>query len=71
MNHIDDSSTLPVTWWKSSVSGAQSDCVEFGVVDARERLVAVRDSKRPSGPALVLGYGPVGRLVGALRSGAL
>jgi hypothetical protein len=52
MNHIEDASTLPVTWWKSSASGAQSDCVECAVVDP-ERM-AVRDSKNPTGPALLL-----------------
>ncbi|QNP71700.1 DUF397 domain-containing protein [Streptomyces roseirectus] len=53
MNHVDDASTLPVTWRKSSASAAQSDCVECGVVD--DQTVAVRDSKRSTGPALLLG----------------
>ncbi|MEU2773400.1 DUF397 domain-containing protein [Streptomyces sp. NPDC007162] len=53
MKHADDASTLPVTWWKSSASASQSDCVECGIVD--EATVAVRDSKRPYGPALLLG----------------
>ncbi|MER6085536.1 DUF397 domain-containing protein [Streptomyces sp. NPDC001833] len=52
MKHVDDASTLPVTWWKSSASASQSDCVECGIVD--EATVAVRDSKRPDGPALLL-----------------
>ncbi|MEV0846245.1 DUF397 domain-containing protein [Streptomyces sp. NPDC049954] len=71
MTMITDASTLSVTWWKSSRSGTQGDCVECGVVDAGERVVAVRDSKRPCGPALVLSYEALGGLVGALRAGGL
>ncbi|MFD3572795.1 DUF397 domain-containing protein [Streptomyces sp. NPDC058644] len=52
MSHIADASTLAVTWWKSSASGTQSDCVEAGVVD--DQTVALRDSKRPTGAALLL-----------------
>lgn len=69
MAHIDDSSTLPVTWRKSSASGTQSDCVEFGIVD--EEIVAVRDSKRPTGPALLLTRGQVAGLVSAVCEGGL
>lgn len=65
MSHIDDASTLAVTWWKSSASAAQSDCVELGVVD--ERLVAVRDSKHPCGPALLVRREQVSGLVAAVR----
>ncbi|MEV0266454.1 DUF397 domain-containing protein [Streptomyces sp. NPDC050617] len=71
MGHIEDASALPVTWWKSSASGAQSDCVEFGVVDRRQQVVAVRDSKNPSGPALLLSYAQTGELIDAVRRGGL
>ncbi|WP_263168330.1 DUF397 domain-containing protein [Streptomyces sp. SCSIO ZS0520] len=64
-----DAATLPVTWWKSSASGAQSDCVEFGLVDPE--MVAVRDSKSPHGPALLLPRGPVTELITALKEGVL
>ncbi|WP_307188865.1 DUF397 domain-containing protein [Nocardia anaemiae] len=37
--------------FKSSPSGAQSNCVE--VTFLPNKLVGVRDSKNPSGPALV------------------
>ncbi|MER5970536.1 DUF397 domain-containing protein [Streptomyces sp. NPDC002055] len=67
MNHSEDASTLPVEWWKSSASGAQSDCVEFGIVDPD--TVAVRDSKDPSGPALLLSREQVAGLVAAVRGG--
>ncbi|MGO4747414.1 DUF397 domain-containing protein [Streptomyces sp. 2MCAF27] len=69
MSHIDDASTLPVTWWKSSASGAQSDCVEFGIVDAH--VIAVRDSKNPKGPALLVRQGAAQHFVTALCSGTL
>jgi hypothetical protein len=68
MSHIDDASTLPVSWRKSSYSGAQSDCVEVGTVGER---VAVRDSKNPTGPALLLTHEQVAGLVSAARGGLL
>ncbi|MFR9724976.1 DUF397 domain-containing protein [Streptomyces sp. MS19] len=66
---VTDSSALPVTWWKSSASGAQSDCVEFGVLN--RSMVAVRDSKRPTGAALLLNRQQVTQLISAIRSGVL
>jgi hypothetical protein len=69
MSHIDNASKLAVTWWKSSASGTASDCVEFGIVDTA--IVAVRDSKNPTGPALLLRRGQVRGLVAAIRSGKL
>ncbi|MFJ3900238.1 DUF397 domain-containing protein [Streptomyces sp. NPDC090025] len=71
MNHIGDASALPVTWWKSSFSDTGAQCVECGVVDATGRVVAVRDSKVPTGPALLLSFGALGALVGAVRDGRL
>ncbi|MFD7067150.1 DUF397 domain-containing protein [Streptomyces sp. NPDC059913] len=68
MNHIEDASTLPVTWWKSSASGAQSDCVECAIVDPTR--VAVRDSKAPSGPALLVSRVALAGLVAGVRAGA-
>ncbi|GAA1500281.1 DUF397 domain-containing protein [Streptomyces synnematoformans] len=67
MNHIDNASTLAVAWWKSSHSGAQGDCVEVGIID--ERGAAVRDSKDPAGPALLLTRDQLAGLVAAVRAG--
>ncbi|MCN9244119.1 DUF397 domain-containing protein [Streptomyces sp. RY43-2] len=67
MRHVDDASSLPVSWWKSSASAAQSDCVECGIVDAD--TVAVRDSKNPNGPALLLDRGRLAAFVGAVAAG--
>lgn len=39
-------------WRKSSYSGANNNCVE--VAGNLPRIVAVRDSKHPDGPALVI-----------------
>jgi predicted secreted Zn-dependent protease len=40
------------TWHKSSRSGANNNCVE--VAGNLPRVVAVRDSKHPDGPVLVV-----------------
>lgn len=69
MTTIPNSTALPVTWWKSSASGAQSDCVECGIVSAD--AVAVRDSKNPTGPAVVFSRGALSTMVGAVAAGAL
>ncbi|MCJ1678936.1 DUF397 domain-containing protein [Streptomyces sp. APSN-46.1] len=71
MSHIDDASMLPVTWWKSSRSDTGAQCVECGIVDAGERILAVRDSKQPAGPALLLSYAAFGGLVEGVKHGAL
>ena len=48
---IPDASVLPA-WRKSSYSGGSSDsCLE--VTDTAHPFVPVRDSKNPTGPALV------------------
>ncbi|MET8871398.1 DUF397 domain-containing protein [Nocardia sp. NPDC004604] len=39
------------TWFKSSYSGSQTDCVEVAWLAGG--VVGVRDSKNPTGPALV------------------
>ncbi|WP_433757124.1 DUF397 domain-containing protein [Nocardia sp. CA-135398] len=41
-------------WFKSSRSGAHSNCVEVALLP--NTLVGVRDSKNRSGPALVFTY---------------
>ncbi|MEV4124908.1 DUF397 domain-containing protein [Nocardia sp. NPDC049707] len=38
-------------WFKSSHSGSSQDCVEVAFLDGG--MVGVRDSKNPTGPALV------------------
>lgn len=66
---VRDASALPVEWWKSTASGAQSDCVECGIVDGAK--VAVRDSKSPAGPALLFGREALSAMVTAVATGTL
>jgi hypothetical protein len=49
---IDPTSTADsdIRWFKSSRSGGAKECVEVAFLD--QDIVAVRDSKDPSGPAL-------------------
>ncbi|MDX3063402.1 DUF397 domain-containing protein [Streptomyces sp. ND04-05B] len=67
MTHVDDASTLPVTWWKSTFSDSGAQCVECGIVDAE--TVAVRDSKDPHGPALLFGRSALSSFAAAAAAG--
>ncbi|MDN3023607.1 DUF397 domain-containing protein [Streptomyces sp. S.PB5] len=52
-HHIPDASALS-TWRKSSHSGGDNgSCVE--VADGHPNLTPIRDSKNPTGPALLFG----------------
>ncbi|MFI8452206.1 DUF397 domain-containing protein [Streptomyces erythrochromogenes] len=63
-NHIEDASTLS-GWRKSSYSGSQQGtCVE--VLDGFTGGVPVRDSKNPTGPALVVSSAAWGAFLGSL-----
>lgn len=50
-------------WKKSTFSGEQTNCVELAHTHG-----AVRDSKNPAGPVLVL---PVAGLLAAVKAGSL
>ncbi|WP_331720501.1 DUF397 domain-containing protein (plasmid) [Streptomyces sp. NBC_00161] len=54
-----------VEWRKSSYSGGgESQCVEVADLSAtRHSKIAVRDSKRPTGPALLLSASAFGAFV--------
>lgn len=67
MSHVDDASTLPVKWWKSSFSDSGAQCVECGIVS--DKTIAVRDSKNPHGPALLLTREQMTTFVTAAASG--
>ena len=56
-------------WRKSSHSSAQGQCVEVAAVPSRQ--VAVRDSKNPEGPALVLSRAAFAQFLYAAASGRL
>lgn len=69
MTTILDASTLPVTWWKSSRSDTGAQCVECGLLDGGP--VAIRDSKVPTGPAIVVSRDALAAMVGAVSDGTL
>jgi hypothetical protein len=54
------------TFTKSSYSGQENDCVEVACTTGGGR--AVRDSKNPSGPALVFPIGTWSAFVETLKS---
>lgn len=62
---------LPAWWAKSSYSSNTSNCVEVGAARAagNRSALAVRDSKNPAGPALVLPAAHWTTFVTALRAG--
>ncbi|MFB8415456.1 DUF397 domain-containing protein [Streptomyces albidoflavus] len=62
------STSIDTQWVRSSFSGAQGDCVECGNLG---HAVAVRDSKNPAGPALVVSRGALDQFLGAVRAGRL
>ncbi|WP_084488683.1 DUF397 domain-containing protein [Nocardia niwae] len=57
------------TWFKSSFSSADRDCVEVAFL--REGCVGVRDSKNPTGPALVFGPSEWDSFTAHIASGEL
>ncbi|MEV5597055.1 DUF397 domain-containing protein [Streptomyces sp. NPDC052496] len=67
MSHVDDASALRVSWRKSSYSDTGAQCVECAIVDAG--TVAVRDSKNPNGPALLLDREQLSAFVSAVAGG--
>jgi hypothetical protein len=58
--------TQPDTWRKSSYSSTNGgECLEVG--DGLARIVPVRDSKTPHGPALVFGHAAWSSFVHAVQ----
>ncbi|MFC9995589.1 DUF397 domain-containing protein [Nocardia sp. NPDC127526] len=54
-------------WFKSSYSGGQTDCVEVAWLP--EGIVGLRDSKDPSGPALLFSGNDWAAFTAAVSSG--
>jgi Domain of unknown function (DUF397) len=69
MTYIPNASTLPVAWLKSSHSDAGAQCVEYGILDADPGLIAIRDSKNPTGPALLFSTDAVNSFIAAVKAG--
>ncbi|WP_036506666.1 DUF397 domain-containing protein [Nocardia aobensis] len=55
-------------WFKSTRSTGTKECVEVAFLD--HGMVGVRDSKNPSGPALIFTPGEWNAFVGGASSGA-
>ncbi|MET8049105.1 MULTISPECIES: DUF397 domain-containing protein [unclassified Streptosporangium] len=63
-----DQSTQNLTWYKSTLSGANTDnCVEVANLSSGGR--AVRDSKDPSGPTLSFASGEWRAFISGVKSG--
>ncbi|MEU1955248.1 DUF397 domain-containing protein [Nocardia rhamnosiphila] len=60
---------VDAVWFKSSRSTGGKECVE--VAHLRSGLVGVRDSKNPTGPALVFGPGEWDSFTAGLRAAGL
>ncbi|MFE3099239.1 DUF397 domain-containing protein [Nocardia tengchongensis] len=52
---MNDRRLAGAEWFKSTRSAGNSECVEVAFLD--EGLVGIRDSKNPTGPALVFAPG--------------
>ncbi|WP_282783413.1 DUF397 domain-containing protein [Nocardia sp. CC201C] len=59
------------SWFKSTYSGGGQECVEVAFIGPAAERVGVRDSKDPTGPALLFDSFGWDAFVGALRSGRL
>jgi hypothetical protein len=69
MTHIPNASAaVGTTWTKSSHSAPNNDCVE--VAHSVTNLMPVRDSKRPTGPAIVFPAGAWTAFVADLKADA-
>ncbi|MGP4018542.1 DUF397 domain-containing protein [Saccharopolyspora sp. 5N708] len=66
MSHVDRASDLAIRWRKSSRSAQGSQCVEVG---STAEFTAVRDSKDPAGPALLLAPRAFGVVIESIKSG--
>ncbi|WP_406113879.1 DUF397 domain-containing protein [Streptomyces sp. NBC_01014] len=58
--------------WSFFRSGSSSPLRwRCGIVDAREQVIAVRDSKAPHGPAVLFDRGALSAFVGAVKARVL
>lgn len=65
--HVEDATDLSIEWRKSSFSNGSQQCVELGKPSST--VTAVRDSKNPSGPALMFSNEAVAALVASCAAG--
>ncbi|MFJ5103237.1 DUF397 domain-containing protein [Streptomyces sp. NPDC088554] len=67
MTHINASVHGVLAWTKSSYSDGGNNCLE--VAHGLSAVMPVRDSKNPTGPALVIPGGAWSAFVGAVKTG--
>lgn len=66
MTHIVDAEASGLAWTKSSFSGGNNNCLE--VAHGLHGVMPVRDSKNPTGPALVIPAGAWTSFVVAVKT---
>lgn len=59
--------TLPVTWRKSQASNPSGSCVELAGLPGGD--VAMRNSRHPSGPALIYTRAEIAAFLAGVRNG--
>lgn len=64
---MNEADLLNACWRKSRYSNHEASCVE--IADLDRGLRAVRDSKDPAGPALLVGSAQWSAFTAAIRSG--
>jgi hypothetical protein len=65
--HVANAETIQARWITSSYSGGGNDCVQAAALPAAGAR-AVRDSKRPAGPALLFSERSWTAFLGSARS---
>lgn len=65
---VESAAAINATWFKSSRSPTQDNCVEAAHLP--EGAVGVRDSKNPAGPALVFDGTSWDAFISGVRAGA-
>jgi hypothetical protein len=66
-DHSTDPRLDGVTWRKSRHSNPSGNCVEVAMLPGGE--IAVRDSRHPSGPALIYARTEISAFLGAVKDG--
>jgi predicted secreted Zn-dependent protease len=66
--HITNASEVAVDWETSTYSGNNGNCVQAGAYGS---AIAIRDSKNPTGPALVVSADAWSDLIAGIKSGRI
>ena len=66
-NGVSAAELVDVTWQKSRYSSAQGNCVELATLPTGD--IAVRNSRHPSGPALIYTRAEIAALIQGMKDG--